>query len=131
MKNFLNYDEYLNLFKLWGPADTPVSNEVYYIKQDIIETKRAFDQRVYTANFHQGLIDRCIEKVIFKNPATIVFWKDGTKTVVKCQKGDTFDPEKGLAMAICKKIMGNESNFNNQFKRIFEKKIEIKGGCKR
>ena len=44
-----------------------------------------------------------IKNVIFNDPATIVFWKDGTKTVVKCQDGDEFDPEKGLAMAIAKK----------------------------
>ena len=41
-----------------------------------------------------------ITKVIFNDPATIVFWKDGTKTIVKCQEGTSFDPEKGLAMAI-------------------------------
>lgn len=40
-----------------------------------------------------------IEKVIFNAPATIVFWKDGSKTVVKAQ-GDVFNPETGLAMAI-------------------------------
>lgn len=56
-----------------------------------------------------------IKDVIFNDPATIVFWKDGSKTVVKCQEGDVFDPEKGLAMAICKKAFGNESNFNNVF----------------
>ena len=43
-----------------------------------------------------------IKNVIFNDPATIVFWNDGTKTVVKCGKNDTFDPEKGLAMAISK-----------------------------
>ena len=43
-----------------------------------------------------------IKKVIFNDPATIVFWKDGTKTVVKRQEGAEFDPEKGLAMAICR-----------------------------
>ena len=47
-----------------------------------------------------------IEKVIFNDPATIVFWNDGTKTVVKCQEDDTFDPEKGLAMCIVKKMFG-------------------------
>ena len=47
-----------------------------------------------------------IEKVIFNDPATIVMWNDGTKTVVKCQEGDTFDPEKGLAMCIVKKSLG-------------------------
>lgn len=42
-----------------------------------------------------------IEKVIFNPPATIVFWKDGSKTVVKAQNAD-YDPEKGLAMAIAR-----------------------------
>ena len=50
-----------------------------------------------------------IKKVIYNDPATIIFWADGTKTVVQCQKGDSYDPEKGLAMAIAKKALGNTS----------------------
>lgn len=49
-----------------------------------------------------------IEKVLFNEPATIVFWKDGTKTVVTCAKEDKFDRHSGLALAICKKVMGNQ-----------------------
>lgn len=49
-----------------------------------------------------------IQKVVFNDPATIVFWDDGTKTVVKrAVEYDDFDPEKGLAMAICKKMLGD------------------------
>ena len=55
-----------------------------------------------------------IEKVIFNGPATIVFWTDGTKTMVKCSDDEIFDAEKGLAMAICKKALG--SNFRKVFK---------------
>ena len=51
-----------------------------------------------------------IDRVIFNDPATIVFWKDGTKTVVKAQD-EKFDPEKGLAMAISRKALGNKSNY--------------------
>ena len=51
-----------------------------------------------------------IKKVIFNDPATIVFWSDGTKTIVKCGKDDTFDKEKGLAMAVCKKLLGHNRN---------------------
>lgn len=66
-----------------------------------------------------------IERVIFNDPATIVLWKDGTKTIVKAQEGDDFDPEKGLAMAIAKKALGNRGNFNNIFhKWIPEEKNE-------
>ena len=58
-----------------------------------------------------------IKKVIFNDPATIVFWNDGSKTVVKCQEGDIFDPEKGLAMAISKRAFGDKGNFNDVFKK--------------
>lgn len=58
-----------------------------------------------------------IKKVIFNDPATIVFWNDGTKTVVKCGEHDEFDREKGLAMAICKKTMGNKGSYYNTFKK--------------
>lgn len=57
-----------------------------------------------------------ITKVIFNNPATIVLWADGTKTVVKAQN-ESFDPEKGLAMAIAKKAMGNAGCYYNEFKK--------------
>jgi len=58
-----------------------------------------------------------IKRVIFNKPATIVFWEDGTKTVVKAS-GENFDKEKGLAMAITKKILGlNKGNYNNIFKK--------------
>ena len=62
-----------------------------------------------------------IKDVIFNNPATIVFWTDGTKTVVKCQDDDIFDPEKGLAMAISKKALGNKGNYCNEFKKWLPK----------
>lgn len=62
-----------------------------------------------------------IKNVIFNDPATIVFWQDGTKTVVKCQDGDRFDPEKGLAMAIAKKVYGNKGNYCNQLKKWLPK----------
>lgn len=50
--------------------------------------------------------------VIFNNPATIVYWDDGTKTVVKCQPGDVFSAEAGLTTAMLKKYMGNDNTFN-------------------
>lgn len=58
-----------------------------------------------------------IVKVIFNNESTIVFWSDNTKTVVKCGDADIFDKEKGLAMAICKKAMGNKGNYYEEFKK--------------
>ena len=52
------------------------------------------------------------ERVIFNQPATIVWWSDGSKTVVKCHEDDTYDKEKGLAMAFMKRMYGNDGYFN-------------------
>lgn len=64
-----------------------------------------------------GMCNVSIRKVIFSNPATIVLWSDCTKTVVKCGPDDIFDKEKGLAMAIVKKMAGNDSRFHKVFKK--------------
>lgn len=58
-----------------------------------------------------------IRTVIFNEPAVVVYWADDTKTVVKCGENDTFDPEKGLAMAISKKVFGNKASYYETFKR--------------
>ena len=58
-----------------------------------------------------------IKSVKFNGPATIVFWADGTKTVVKCQDGDDYSEEVGLAMCIVKKAFGNTSKYNDIFKK--------------
>lgn len=60
-----------------------------------------------------------IDKVTFNGPATIVNWKDGTKTIVKCDN-ESFDPEKGLAMAIVKKVLGNKGNYYNAIRKALD-----------
>lgn len=58
-----------------------------------------------------------IKRVIFNVPATIVLWSDGSKTVVKCQDGDDYSAEMGLAMCIAKKYFGNQGKYNEVFKK--------------
>ena len=55
----------------------------------------------------------CIRDVIFNNPATIIIWSDGTKTVVKCQQGDEYDPERGFLLCVAKKMFGNRGGYND------------------
>ena len=84
-------------------------NEVYeYCKHDVEITKAVYNT-VSSSRIN-------IKNVIFNDPATIVFWSDGSKTVVKAHLDD-YDPEKGLAMAIAKKALGNEGNYYNVFKK--------------
>lgn len=93
-----------------------------------------------------------IEKVLFQNPATIVFWSDGTKTVVNCmdnvetkkkivdgkeviirkpRKCDTYSKEAGLAMAIVKKWAGNNGNYNNIFRKFIPEMAEKEKAAKK
>ena len=62
-----------------------------------------------------------IKDVIFAPPATIVYWSDGSKTVVKCSEKDVFDPEKGLAMAIAKRCGGNKGSYYKEIQSWVEK----------
>lgn len=70
--------------------------------------------------------DMRIEKVIFNDPATIVLWKDGTKTIVKCGDEDAYDPEKGLAMAIAKRALGDNGNYYKVFKKWLPEEVKYR-----
>lgn len=88
-------------------------NEVAkYCSNDVITTEAVFN----ATRTVQTVIPK-IKDVIYNDPATIVFWEDGTKTVVKCEFSKRFDPEKGLAMAFSKKMFGNKGNYYNVFKK--------------
>lgn len=71
------------------------------------------DHREFTGIFLEPKID----KVIFNGPATIVYWCDGEKTVVKCSDKDKFDAEKGIALCYMKKINGNKGRYNEILKK--------------
>lgn len=61
-------------------------------------------------------LDEEIVKVTFNDPATIVHWKDGTKTVTKARNGDKFNPETGLALCIVRYLINNRS-----YSKVFDK----------
>ncbi len=100
-----------------------------------IEARRCYSALVSSFGYAPSIasIDcrREIEKVIFNDPATIVFWKDGSKTVTKCGERDIYDPEKGLAMCFAKKLLGNEGNYYNVFTKWLPKEEEnyVEYGC--
>ena len=75
----------------------------------------------YNINKPKTPFELQIDKVIYNKPATIIYWKNGVKTVVKCQDGDEFDPEKGLVMGIIKALLGNSGNYNEELKKWLPK----------
>lgn len=48
------------------------------------------------------------ERIIFNDPATIVIWADGTRTVVKACKEDKFDKGVGLKTALLQRVFGKD-----------------------
>lgn len=62
-----------------------------------------------------------IERIIFNDPATVIFWSDGEKTVVKTAEGDTYSPYYGFCCAVAKRIFGN----NSAIKKIMKRKGNI------
>lgn len=69
-------------------------------------------------------------QVIFNPPATIVYWRDGTKTVVRCDN-DEFSEEFGFAMACMRKIFGTRNAFKAQFKNAWSNPyfVCVECGC--
>ena len=67
-----------------------------------------------------------IKEIIYNSPATIVFWSDGTKTVSKCNTGDRYSRETGLAICCMKKIFGG-TNTKKIFKYWLPSQFEIEG----
>jgi hypothetical protein len=55
-------------------------------------------------------------RIIYNDPATIVFWDDDTKTVVKRAKGEKFNKYNAFCAALAKKIYEN----NSQVRKIVE-----------
>ena len=58
-----------------------------------------------------------IKRVEFNKPWTIVIWNDGTVTRCKCQKGDKFNKETGLAICIAKKFYAENENIYHEMVR--------------
>lgn len=66
------------------------------------------------------------KKIIFNGPATIVFWTDGTKTVVKQSKLDYYDYEKGFAMCVVKKVFGDQyAHIRKMVNKSFEDTLTL------
>ena len=61
-----------------------------------------------------------IPKKIIRNKATtVVLWKDGTKTLVRCEEGKEYDVYEAFTAALAKKIFQN----NTKLKKLIKEKF--------
>ena len=97
------------------PTNLLIDEVHEYCRADVEATKELYEAHV-RGRFTM-MTKPEIKKVHFNDPVTVVIWKDGTKTIVRAQNGEKFDPEKGLAMAISKKVFGNNGNYFDEFKK--------------
>lgn len=65
-----------------------------------------------------------ISRIVFNGPATIVWFTDGTKTIVKKTEGDTDDREKAILLALTKKLLGNSTADLRRFLKDVESKVD-------
>lgn len=120
-KELWNDDSYSKLLRSYRRDN--IDALLYYVKgpdKSLSTNKETAERSDYMLYYD---IRKFIKKVKFNPPATIVFWTDNTKTVVKC-KGEDYDPEKGLAMCISKKVLGDKGNYYEIFKKWLPKEEE-------
>lgn len=110
-----------------GLANLDMPGFTVPVRVESVDT-HPFDGVQFTCRAVSNIVSKAAPKtgakpvrVIFNPPATIVFWSDNTKTVVKCSEDDEFDQTMGLAMAICKKMYGNNSCYNDIFRQFVTK----------
>ena len=120
-EELLNDDSWDKLCRQYLRNDIDVLYDCYI--KSFYKSLSANKETTERSNYMPTDIRRLIKNVKFNPPATIVFWTDNTKTVVKCN-GEDYDPEKGLAMCICKKMLGNRGNYYEVFKKWLPKEEE-------
>lgn len=64
-----------------------------------------------------------VKEIIYNDAATIVYWTDGTKTVVKCNENDEYSEYSGFVEAVAKKMYGGTGPIN----QIIKSKKTVRG----
>ena len=97
-ESYLSTEEYMKSLKIEGVT-----------VKDLVGAVTSGNDMRYNFTLHVRFPE--IREVIFDDPATIVYWTDNTKTVVKTHE-EEFSKEHGLAMAIARKyFQGNRTQF--------------------
>lgn len=92
------------------------------LQEEEEEKKRAEFARVQA---HNAVLRDMVEDVKFSGPCTIVFWNDGTKTMVRCHEKDHMDQEKGILACMAKKLYDNTNIFNEVLREYAEPEEEV------
>lgn len=130
----MRYDQFFKPKPFDIYKDVYSANELSsYISNSIANLKETFKEAFGGLfNLEENNMSRKsleIKKVIYSGPCTIVIWADDSKTIVRCQDGDTYSKEVGLLMCLAKKVWGTNtsgSNFNDYISKVISEKEENK-----
>ena len=115
----MRYDGGMNadveLYSGISASDLITTPEMIRRKEVAYRLSRAAAYGLFTPVKKEKTLSMTIKKVIFSPPATIIIWDDNTKTIVKAQEDEPYDPEKGMAMCIAKHIYGDCGSYYNVF----------------
>ena len=121
----------LNLFPLPTASAATVIASKPYVEKELMDY---FGQHSYTPPvLHDGefkgvlltepLSNKlAVDKIIVNGDATIVFWADGKKTIVKKSEDDEYDLHHAFCAALAKRIYGHNSTVKKMIwrKTIFQ-----------
>lgn len=105
----------------------PVNDLASYIINSVANLKGVFKGIFNLEENNMSKKSLEVKKVIYSGPCTIVIWEDDSKTIVRCQDGDTYSKEVGLLMCLAKKVWGTNtsgSNFNDYISKVISEKEE-------
>jgi hypothetical protein len=102
------------VYSAFGPPQVEIANDYHIIAKmyDLEEEKKREKEMASVQNqikaFYQSLSHKVkIDKIIFSDIATVVFFNDGEKVVVKVSEDEeSSDAEKGILAACAKKLLG-------------------------
>lgn len=115
----MRYDGGINadveLYSGISASDLITTPDMIRRREEAYRLSRAAAYGLFTPVKKEKTLSMTIKEVIFSPPATIIIWDDNTKTIVKAQEDEPYDPEKGMAMCIAKHIYGDSGSYYNVF----------------
>lgn len=102
------------------PVFQKMLNECSKARRDVHDYMQKDSE--FTARIHRQF-QFAPKEIIYNDAATIVYWTDGTKTVVKCSENDVYSEYSGFVAAVAKKMYGGANAIN----RLIDSKKVIHG----
>ena len=118
---------YVELYSGVSASDLITTPDMIRRREVTYRLSRAAAYGLFTPVKKEKTLSMTIKKVIFSPPATIIIWDDNTKTIVKAQEDEPYDPEKGMAMCIAKHIYGDCGSYYNVFSEWLKTYVPAEG----